>query len=76
MNVYEFYKALAARCGEGECETCGAREFCYTTPHSMTEEMIARTLALVSGADPDKPEEELNEQEDSQEGFDGPAGGS
>lgn len=44
MEVLGFFKQLAGHCCVGECEGCGAREFCYTAPRSMTENLIHQTI--------------------------------
>jgi hypothetical protein len=49
MNIYEFYAALKAKCMRdiGKCPECGAREFCFTAPLGMTDEIIRQAVALV-----------------------------
>lgn len=44
MEVFDFFEQLARHCSDGECEGCGAREFCYTAPRSMTEDLIRQTI--------------------------------
>ena len=44
MDVKEFFFALAKECEEGKCEGCGAQDFCYTAPGSMTADLIERTI--------------------------------
>ena len=44
MEVLDFFEQLARHCNEGECEGCDAREFCYTAPRSMTEDLIHQTI--------------------------------
>ena len=40
MDVHTFFEAIAKHCDEGKCEGCGAKEFCYTAPKSITTEII------------------------------------
>ena len=44
MEVFDFFEQLARHCSDGECEGCDAREFCYTAPRSMTEDLIRQTI--------------------------------
>ena len=44
MEVFDFFELLARHCSDVECEGCGAREFCYTAPRSMTEDLIHQTI--------------------------------
>lgn len=55
MDVYAFFNALAAKCGKDQCEECGARQFCFTAPHSMTDEIIVETIEWINGPAGDKP---------------------
>lgn len=43
-NVYDFFEQLAQNCDEGKCDGCGAQEFCYTAPKSMTAELINQAI--------------------------------
>ncbi len=48
MDVLDFFEQLARHCNEGECEGCDAREFCYTAPRSMTEDLIRQTISRMN----------------------------
>ena len=50
MDIIRFYAELAKRCKADGCRGCGAREFCYTAPASMTEEIIRRAVDWISGS--------------------------
>lgn len=54
-NVHAFFDALAVKCGKGKCEECGAREFCFTAPRSMTAEIIDETIKWLNVPAGDKP---------------------
>lgn len=54
MNVHVFFKKLAAKCNKDACEECGAREFCFTAPLSMTDEIIDETIQWINDPDKDK----------------------
>ena len=56
MEIQKFFAALAMLCTEGGCEKCGAREFCYTAPHSMTKEIVESTIQWINDLNSDKPE--------------------
>ena len=45
MEIHQFYMALAKSCG-GACKDCKARDFCFTAPRSMTDEIIAQAVAM------------------------------
>lgn len=45
MEIHQFYMALAKSCG-GACKDCKARDFCFTAPRSMTDEIITRAVAM------------------------------
>ena len=56
MDIQKFFAALATLCAEGGCEKCGAREFCYTAPHSMTKEIVENAINWIHDQSVDKPE--------------------
>lgn len=43
-TLLRLYSELGKECAAGKCEGCGAREFCYTAPADMTEEIIQKVL--------------------------------
>lgn len=45
MEIHKFYRALAKNYG-GTCKGCAARDFCYTPPCSMTDEIIDQAVAM------------------------------
>ena len=44
MEVHAFFAQLAQKCAYGECDRCGAWEFCYTPPLCITGDMIDRMM--------------------------------
>lgn len=54
MDVSAFFKALGEKCFEGGCEKCGARNFCFTAPHSMTPELIQHAIDWIRFLDSDR----------------------
>lgn len=54
MDVFVFFKALGEKCCEGGCEKCGARNFCFTAPHSITPELIRNAIDWVNCLDSDR----------------------
>lgn len=51
MEIHQFYMALAKSCRPGACEGCAAREFCYTAPRSMTDEIIDQAISELGKPD-------------------------
>lgn len=47
MEIHQFYRALAKKCRFGACVCCAMRDFCYTAPNSLTDEIIDQVIAEI-----------------------------
>lgn len=52
MEVHDFYHKLKQHCEslDGDCQQCHFNDFCYTSPISMTDYKINRSLDLLEEA--------------------------